>query len=129
MAAPVHVYRILGESGVQSRLEAVAPTRLTPLVGREEEVALVQWRWEQAKTGLGQVVLLSGEAGIGKSRLVQVLKDHVTHEPYARIDWRGSPYHRQSTLYPVIDHFHRLDRKSTRLNSSHIQKSRMPSSA
>ncbi|HEV8718478.1 MAG TPA: adenylate/guanylate cyclase domain-containing protein [Candidatus Binatia bacterium] len=108
VAAPVHVYRILGESGVQSRLEAVAPTRLTPLVGREEEVTLLQRRWEQTATGLGQVVLLSGEAGIGKSRLVQVLKDHVTREPHARIEWRGSPYHQQSTLYPVIDHFHHL---------------------
>src|SRR5215831_3436437 len=108
VAAPVPVYRILGESGVQSRLEAVAPTRLTPLVGREEEVALLQRRWEQAKTGLGQVVLISGEAGIGKSRLVQVLKDSVTHEPHTRIEWRGSSYHQQSALYPVIDHLHRL---------------------
>src|SRR5262245_40014102 len=65
------VYRMLGESGVQSRLEAVVPSRLMPLVGREEEVALLHQRWEQAKTGQGQVVLLSGEAGIGKSRLVQ----------------------------------------------------------
>ena len=76
VAAPVPIYRILGESGAQSRLDAIAPTRLTPLVGREEEVALMQRRWEQAKAGLGQVVLLSGEAGIGKSRLVQVLRAH-----------------------------------------------------
>jgi predicted AAA+ superfamily ATPase len=82
VAALVHVYRILGESGAQSCLDAVDPTRLTPLVGREEEVALLQRRWEQAKAGLGQVVLLSGEEGIGKSRLVQVLKDHITHEPH-----------------------------------------------
>ena len=108
MAAPVPVYRILGESDVQSRLEAVAPTRLTPLVGRDEEVMLLQRRWAQAKTGLGQVVLLSGEAGIGKSRLVQVLKDHVADEPHSRIEWRGSSYHQQSALYPVIDHLHRL---------------------
>jgi predicted ATPase len=53
-------------------------------------------------------VLINGEAGIGKSRLVQVLKDHVTHEPHTRIEWRGSSYHRQSALYPVIDHLHRL---------------------
>src|SRR5207253_3396462 len=99
---------MLGESGVQSRLDAVAPSRLTPLVGREEEVALVQRRWDQATTGLGQVVLLSGEAGIGKSRLVQVLKEHVTAAPHTRIEWRGSPYHQQSALYPVIEHLHRL---------------------
>ena len=73
--APMPMYRILGESGVQSRLEAVVPSRLTPLVGREEEVALLQQRWEQTRVGQGQVVLLSGEAGIGKSRLVQVLKE------------------------------------------------------
>jgi predicted ATPase len=57
---------------------------------------------------MGQVVLLSGEAGIGKSRLVQVLKDYVTHEPHTRIEWRGSLYHQQSALYPIIDHLHRL---------------------
>ena len=108
VSASVQVYRILGESGVQSRLEAVVPSRLTPLVGREEEVALLQQRWEQARAGQGQVVLLSGEAGIGKSRLVQVLKDHVAYEPHARIEWRGSSYHQQSALYPVIAHLHRL---------------------
>jgi len=108
VAAPVPVYRMLAESGVRSRLDAVAPTHLTPLVGREEEVALLHRRWDQAKAGLGQVVLLSGEAGIGKSRLVQTLKDHINHEPHTRMEWRGSPYHQQSALYPVIDHLHRL---------------------
>jgi hypothetical protein len=108
VSASVQMYRILGESGMQSRLEAVVPSRLTPLVGREEEVALLQRRWEQATMGMGQVVLLSGEAGIGKSRLVQVLKDHAANEPHARIEWRGSSYHQQSALYPVIDHLHRL---------------------
>jgi class 3 adenylate cyclase len=108
VAAPVPVYRILGESDVQSRLETVAPSRLTPLVGREEEVALLQQRWAQAQAGQGQVVLLIGEAGIGKSRLVQVLQDHVTSAPHARIAWRGSAYHQQSALYPVILHLHRV---------------------
>src|SRR5215471_3016196 len=77
VAASVQAYRILGESGAQSRLDAATPTRLTPLVGREQEVRLLLERWAQVKDGLGQVVLLSGEAGIGKSRLVQVLKEHV----------------------------------------------------
>jgi hypothetical protein len=85
VAAPIPVYRILGESGVQSRLETVLPSRLMPLVGRDEEVALLQRRWAQARVGRGQVLLLSGEAGIGKSRLVQVLKDHVAHELHTRI--------------------------------------------
>jgi predicted ATPase len=108
MAAPMHVYCILNESGVQSRLDTVAPTRLTPLIGRDEEVALIHRRWDQAKMGLGQVILISGEAGIGKSRLVQVLQDHAAAEPHTRIAWRGSPYHQQSALYPVIDHLRRL---------------------
>ena len=66
---------MLEESTARSRLEAAGSTGLTPLVGREQEVGLLRERWAQVKDGLGQVVLLSGEAGIGKSRLVQVLKD------------------------------------------------------
>src|SRR5262249_11786229 len=84
------------------------PRGLIPLVGRDEEVLLLQRRWDQATTGMGQVVLLSGEAGIGKSRLVQVLKEHTAAMPHTRIEWRGSPYHRQSALYPVIDYLQRL---------------------
>ena len=68
---------MLHESMARSRLEAAGSIGLTPLVGREQEVALLRERWAQVKDGLGQVVLLSGEAGIGKSRLVQVLKEHV----------------------------------------------------
>ena len=78
---PMPVYRVLGESGVQSRLEIITPGGLTPLVGREQEVGLLLERWQQAREGHGQVVLLSGEAGIGKSRLVQVLKEHVAEDP------------------------------------------------
>ena len=105
---PLQVYQILYESGAQTRLDVATARGLTPLVGRDEEVGLLQRRWDQATTGLGQVVLLSGEAGIGKSRLVQVLKEHITAEPHTRIEWRGSPYHQQSALYPVIDHLQRL---------------------
>jgi predicted ATPase len=71
-------------------------------------VGLLQRRWDQATTGMGQVVLLSGEAGIGKSRLVQVLKEYITSVHHTRIEWRGSPSHQQSALYPVIDHLQRL---------------------
>ena len=105
---PLPVYQVLQESGAQTRLDVATARGLTPLVGRAEEVALLQRRWDQAATGMGQVVLLSGEAGIGKSRLVQVLKEHVTSVPHTRIEWRGSPDHQQSALYPVIDQLQRL---------------------
>jgi predicted ATPase/class 3 adenylate cyclase len=105
-AAPV--YRVLGESGVQTRLEVAGLSGLTPLVGRKQEVELLLERWAQVKEGLGQVVLLSGEAGIGKSRLVQALKAHLADEPYARLEGRGSPYYQHSPLYPVMVHLHRL---------------------
>jgi predicted ATPase/class 3 adenylate cyclase len=108
LAAPVQVYRVLGESGVQSRLEVASARGLTPLVGRESEVTLLLERWDQAKDGTGQVVLLSGEAGIGKSRLVQALQDQVAGEPHTRIECRCSPYHQQSALAPVIAHLERV---------------------
>ena len=84
VAEPLAVYRVGGASGAQSRLDIGRARGLTPLVGREAEVALLVERWEQVKDGQGQVILFSGEAGIGKSRLVQVLKDHVTHEAHIR---------------------------------------------
>jgi AAA ATPase domain/Adenylate and Guanylate cyclase catalytic domain len=76
----LEVYQVLSESMARGRLEAAGGAGLTPLVGREQEVALLQERWAQVKDGTGQVVLLSGEAGIGKSRLVQVLKEQVAAE-------------------------------------------------
>jgi class 3 adenylate cyclase len=105
---PMPVYQLLAESEAQTRLDAVAPRGLTPLVGRVQEVELLLERWAQSTEGRGQVVLLSGEAGIGKSRLVQVLKEHVAARPHARLEWRGSPYYQHSALYPVIAHLHRL---------------------
>jgi len=107
-SAPIPVYRVLGESGVQSRLDMVSASGLTPLVGREREVQLLLERWEQAKQGLGQVVVLSGEAGIGKSRLVRAVQDRLAGEPYTRLECRCSPYAQQSALYPVIDRGRRL---------------------
>ena len=102
------VYRVLGESGVQSRLDMVSASGLTPLVGREQEVELLLERWEHAKEGLGQVVVLSGEAGIGKSRLVRAVQDRLAGEPYTRLECRCSPYAQHSALYPVIDLGRRL---------------------
>jgi class 3 adenylate cyclase/predicted ATPase len=108
LETPVHMHQVLGESAAQSRLDAAGPTGLTPLVGRETEVALLRERWVQSTNGLGQVVLLSGEAGIGKSRLVEVLREQVGQEGCPRIVYRCSPYYQQSALYPVIEHLHRL---------------------
>ena len=93
----------------RSRLEAAGSAGLTPLVGREQEVALLLERWAQVKDGLGQVVLLSGEAGIGKSRLVQVLKEQVAAEPQAWLTpCQCSPYYQNTALYPMIDLLERV---------------------
>ena len=106
---PLAVYQVLYESTTRSRLEAAGRTSLTPLVGREPEVALLRERWAQVKDGLGQVVLLSGEAGIGKSRLVQVLTDQVANEPQAWLTpCQCSPYYQNTALYPVIDLLERV---------------------
>jgi predicted ATPase len=108
VTAPVQVYRILGASAAQSRLDVAGTTGLTPLVGRESEVALLLERWAHSRDGMGQVVLLSGEAGIGKSRLVEVLREHVLGEGAMRIAFRCSPYYHNSALYPLIDHLQRF---------------------
>ncbi len=106
--SPMPVYRVIGESGVQSRLDIAGGSGLTPLVGREQELKLLLERWERAKEGLGQVVVLRGEAGIGKSRLVRAVQDRLAGEPYTRLECRCSPYAQQSALYPVIDRGRRL---------------------
>jgi predicted ATP-dependent serine protease len=93
VSQPLALYQVVGESAAQSRFEAAVQKGLTPLVGRTEELALLQRSWEQAKTGAGQVVLLSGEPGIGKSRLVQELKEHLVQEGATRIEFHCSPYH------------------------------------
>ena len=101
---PVEVYRVLRESGVQSRFELATARGLTPLIGRDAEMRLLQERWEQVKEGFGQVVLVSGELGIGKSRLGQELKAHVVRDGGRSLTLRGSPYHVNSAFAPVIEH-------------------------
>jgi class 3 adenylate cyclase len=109
IAQPLAVYRVLYENTARSRLEAAARTGLTPLVGRAQEVGLLLERWRQVKEGVGQVVLLSGEAGIGKSRLVQVLKDQVATEPQAWLTpCQCSPYYQHTALYPWIELLERV---------------------
>jgi class 3 adenylate cyclase/predicted ATPase len=108
VAEPVAVFRVLGPQEVPGDEEEARPARVPFLVGRDEEVGLLLRRWEQSKVGLGQVVLLSGEAGIGKSALMQTLREHVGHEGYPRLTFRCSPYHTNSALYPVIAHLQRL---------------------
>ncbi|MBI3801012.1 MAG: AAA family ATPase [Deltaproteobacteria bacterium] len=108
ISTPLPVYRVVAESEAQSRFEAAVSKGLTPLVGREDELGLLRRRWEQAKAGEGQAVLLSGEAGIGKSRLLQTLKEQVSAEGATRIEFRCSAYHQNSAFYPVIEHLQRL---------------------
>jgi class 3 adenylate cyclase/predicted ATPase len=105
---PVHVYRVLQESGARGRLDVAVTRGLTPLVGRESEVALLLERWAQVKAGQGHVVLLTGDPGIGKSRLVQMLKDHVTNEPHVRWECRSAEYYQNTALFPLTELFQRL---------------------
>jgi len=118
-AQPLEVYQVRYESTARTRLEAAGSTGLTPLVGREPEVALLLERWAQVKDGLGQVALLSGEAGIGKSRLVQVLTEQLATEPQAWLTpCQCSPYYQNTALYPMIDLLERVVLRFEREESS-----------
>jgi hypothetical protein len=101
----LRAYVALRESSQESRFEAVHAGGLTALVGREEESELLLRRFAEAKAGDGQVVLLSGEAGIGKSRLTAALLERLTDEPHVRMRYFCSPQHADSALYPIIGHF------------------------
>jgi class 3 adenylate cyclase/predicted ATPase len=102
VAEPMDVFRVLGPMEVHE--DEIGAVGVPFLVGRDEEAGLLLRRWEQSKAGLGQVVLISGEAGIGKSSLVSVVRTHVAQQGYTRITFRCSPYHTNSALYPVITH-------------------------
>ena len=104
--APVMAARVLRESVVEGRFAALR-TAGTPLVGRDEELALLQRRWQQAKAGEGCVVLVSGEPGIGKSRLAQTLFERLSGEPHTRLRLFCSPHHQDSALYPTITQLER----------------------
>ena len=100
-AEPQRAWRVLGESGVVSRFEALR-SGITPLVGRDEELDLLTRRWQQAKLGEGRVVLVSGEPGLGKSRLTAAIAERVAAEPHTRLRWFCSPHNQDSALYPTI---------------------------
>jgi class 3 adenylate cyclase/predicted ATPase len=107
IAGQVHTCVVLRPSIVEGRFEALHGSRLTALVGRDEEIELLLRRWSRAKTGEGQVVLLSGEAGIGKSRLTATLLERLATEPHTRLRYFCSPQHTDSALYPVIGQMER----------------------
>ena len=108
ISAPIEMYRVLGESGAHDRFEVVSRIGLNALVGREREFAQLNEAWSEAKEGRGQVLLVSGEPGIGKSRLAQELKERVAGEGRLRIEFRCSQYHRNSAYHPIVEHLQRL---------------------
>jgi class 3 adenylate cyclase len=112
----VRAWQVIGIGSVQSRLEALRGTGRTPLVGREGELNFLERRWQQAKNGTGQVVLFSGEPGIGKSRIVEAICENVRAERALTQRYYCSPYHSDSPLYPFIVQFEReagLDRSQS----------------
>jgi predicted ATPase len=102
LTEPVRAWRVFGTSEVESRFEAQHGAALTPLVGREEELETLLRRWKRAKAGDGSVVLVSGEPGIGKSRIVQALMEQLGNEHYTRLRQFCSPHHQDTALYPTI---------------------------
>jgi class 3 adenylate cyclase/predicted ATPase len=107
LPAPLHVYRVEAAGQTSHARDAAAAVTVTPLVGRDQEVGLLLARWDHVKDDRGHVVLLGGEPGIGKSRLVRVLEERIAAEPSTRWECRCSPYHQDSALYPFIDLFER----------------------
>jgi class 3 adenylate cyclase/predicted ATPase len=107
IAGPVRAWAALRSSAVESRFEALHPTDLTALVGRDEELELLLRSWSQAKTGEGQVALLSGEAGIGKSRLAEALMERLAGEQHTRLRYFCSPQHTDSAFHPILSQLER----------------------
>ena len=107
-AEPVAAWRVVGESLAASRFEAAHPGAVAQLVGREPELALLRRAWKRSQEGVGQVVLINGEPGIGKSRLVDALGAKISDQGYTRITLNCSPYHTNSALFPLIAHLERV---------------------
>ena len=136
----VRAWAALRQASVEGRFDAFHASGLTDLVGREEELEILLRRWAKAKGGAGQVVLLSGEAGIGKSRLTAALLEHTATEPHTRLRYFCSPQHTDSALYPIIgqmeraaglvhdDKRRRSSTNSMRCSHWHLRLCRMPHS-
>ena len=113
VAQLVELFRVEGVGDDRNPIEAAGPAGLTPLTGRDHEISLLKDRWEQAQEGMGQVVLLIGEPGLGKSRLVYTLKEHVLGQMVEGevdapvIEWRCAPHYQNTGLYPAIDFYER----------------------
>ncbi len=107
IAKPMRAWSVVRESAAEGRFEARAGSRLTPFVGRDVELALLLERWTEARHGEGQVVLLSGEPGIGKSRITEVLRRRLTNEPHIRLRYQCSPYYTNTAFYPIIEQLER----------------------
>jgi class 3 adenylate cyclase len=103
IAGPVPAWRVLRPSVIESRFEALRGSALSPLIGRDEEIDLLLRRWARTKAGDGQVVLVSGEAGLGKSRIAAALEERLQAEPHTRLRYFCSPYYQDSALLPFVD--------------------------
>jgi class 3 adenylate cyclase/predicted ATPase len=104
---PIKVWQVLRPSAVESRFEALRTVRMTPLVGRDDEIELLMRRWSRAKEGEGQIVLLAGEPGVGKSRVAEAISERLGSQPHRRLRYFCSPQHRDSPLYPFIANLER----------------------
>jgi hypothetical protein len=119
---PIHSYRILGERIVESRFDAIRAEKLTRFIGRQREIEKLLDLWKRAKDGKGQIALICGEPGIGKSRISKVLEDGIAEDPHITIRYQCSPHHINSPLYPVINQleraarFDRTDTSETKLD-------------
>jgi serine/threonine protein kinase/predicted ATPase len=106
---PLDLFAVIAERQTASPIELKAPAGLTPLTGRDHEFSLLCDRWDQADEGMGQVVLIIGEPGLGKSRLVYTMKQHVRNQgDDSVVEWRCAPHHQDSGLYPAVEFFERL---------------------
>jgi class 3 adenylate cyclase/predicted ATPase len=104
VSAPVRVWRVVRSGRVETRFAGTVDAKLTPLVNREEEIALLLMRWHQARERDGQAVLLSGEPGIGKSRILQEFRERIVNEPHVQLSFQCSPYSTSTPFYPFVTH-------------------------